>query len=102
MRVERPVGDLGAADRRAFWRLSLRQSRQLAQWGQLELAFLECGEQAVAFCYGLTAKGVFHSLKIGYDPAYADCAPGQLLRVIFSWNGSTATLIARPSTARGR
>jgi CelD/BcsL family acetyltransferase involved in cellulose biosynthesis len=58
----------------------LRQSRQLAQWGHLELAFLECGGQAVAFCYGLTAKGVFHSLKIGYDPAYADCAPGQLLR----------------------
>jgi CelD/BcsL family acetyltransferase involved in cellulose biosynthesis len=58
----------------------LRQARQAAEWGQLELAFLECGPRPVAFAYGLSAKGVFHSCKIGYDPEYADCAPGQCLR----------------------
>jgi CelD/BcsL family acetyltransferase involved in cellulose biosynthesis len=58
----------------------LRQARQLAEWGQLALATLDCGPAAVACCYGLAAKGVFHSCKIGYDPRWADCSPGQLLR----------------------
>lgn len=58
----------------------LLQARQAAQWGQLELALLECGGRFVAFAYGLAAKGVFHSSKVGYDPAYGDCSPGQLLR----------------------
>lgn len=58
----------------------LRQARQLAAWGQLELSFLECGGRAVAFGYGQRAKGVYHSCKVGYDPAFADCSPGQLLR----------------------
>jgi CelD/BcsL family acetyltransferase involved in cellulose biosynthesis len=58
----------------------LRQARQLAQWGQLALATLDCGPAAVAFAYGLAAKGMFHSCKIGYDARYADCSPGQLLR----------------------
>ena len=58
----------------------LGQARQLADWGQLELCFLECGGQPVAFAYAATAKGVLHSCKIGYDPQYADYGPGQLLR----------------------
>jgi CelD/BcsL family acetyltransferase involved in cellulose biosynthesis len=58
----------------------IRQARQLAAWGQLELAFLECGGRPIAFCYGQSAKGVFHSAKIGYDPQYARLSPGQLLR----------------------
>ncbi|MHC4177343.1 MAG: GNAT family N-acetyltransferase, partial [Planctomycetota bacterium] len=57
-----------------------RQAEQLARWGQLELVFLECGGHAVAFSYGLAAKGVYHSLKVGYDPEYARYSPGQLLR----------------------
>jgi CelD/BcsL family acetyltransferase involved in cellulose biosynthesis len=57
-----------------------RQADQLARWGQLELVFLECGGHPVAFSYGLSAKGVYHSLKVGYDPQYARYSPGQLLR----------------------
>ncbi|MGA2619694.1 MAG: GNAT family N-acetyltransferase [Thermoguttaceae bacterium] len=58
----------------------LRQARRLAAWGQLELAFLHCGGKPVAFCYGMSAKGVFHSCKIGYDPAYSEQSPGHLLQ----------------------
>jgi CelD/BcsL family acetyltransferase involved in cellulose biosynthesis len=58
----------------------IRQAEQLAAWGQLELAFLECGGRPIAFCYGQSAKGVFHSAKVGYDPRYARFSPGQLLR----------------------
>ncbi len=58
----------------------IRQARQLAAWGELELAFLHCGDRPIAFCYGQTAKGVFHSAKVGYDPRYARFSPGQLLR----------------------
>ncbi len=58
----------------------LRQAEQAAEWGQLELAFLQCGDRLAAFSYGLTAKGVFHSLKVGYDREFAEQAPGQLLR----------------------
>ncbi len=58
----------------------LRQARQLAQWNQLELALLRCDGQAVALVYGLRAKGVCHWHKIGYDPQYASCTPGQLLQ----------------------
>jgi CelD/BcsL family acetyltransferase involved in cellulose biosynthesis len=58
----------------------VRQAQQAAQWGQLELAMLLCGDRPVAFSYGLTAKGVFHSMKVGYDPEFAQQHPGQLLR----------------------
>jgi CelD/BcsL family acetyltransferase involved in cellulose biosynthesis len=56
------------------------QAELLAGEKQLELAFLESAGRSIAFAYGQTAKGVFHSVKIGYDPAYADYSPGQLLR----------------------
>ncbi|MEN6458074.1 MAG: GNAT family N-acetyltransferase [Thermoguttaceae bacterium] len=58
----------------------IRQAEQAAQWGQFELALLHCGDRPVAFSYGLSAKGVFHSLKTGYDPDFARHHPGQLLR----------------------
>lgn len=57
-----------------------RQAEQLARWGHLELVFLECGRRPIAFSYGLSAKGVYHSYKVGYDPEYAGYSPGQLLR----------------------
>ena len=60
----------------------IRQAQQLAAWGQLELAFLQCGDRPIAFCYGQSAKGVFHSAKIGYDPDYARYSPGQFLRYL--------------------
>jgi CelD/BcsL family acetyltransferase involved in cellulose biosynthesis len=58
----------------------IRQALQLAAWGQLELAFLQCGGRPIALCYGQNAKGVFHSAKVGYDPRFARYSPGQLLR----------------------
>ena len=61
-------------------RFFLCQARLLAEWNQLALAILRCGGRAVAFSYGLAAKGVFHSMKVGYDPKFAECSPGQLLR----------------------
>ena len=36
-------------------------------WDQLALAMLYCGGRPVAFAYGLAAKEVFHSWKVGYD-----------------------------------
>ncbi len=58
----------------------LRQARTLAAWRMLRLAFLTCGGRAIAFEFGWTAKGVYHSFKIGYDPEYRRFSPGQLLR----------------------
>ncbi len=58
----------------------VRQAELLARAKQLELAFLESAGRPIAFAYGQTAKNVFHSAKIGYDPAYAEYSPGQLLR----------------------
>ncbi len=58
----------------------IRQAQQAARWGQLELATLLCNDRPVAFSYGLMAKGVFHSMKVGYDPEFAAQHPGQLLR----------------------
>jgi hypothetical protein len=57
-----------------------RQAGQLARWGQLELDFLSLDGRPIAFAYGMNAKGVFHSCKVGYDPQYAAYSPGQLLR----------------------
>lgn len=64
----------GAAD------FMLVQARWLAAEGQLLLAFLDCAGRNVAFCYGVLGKGVFHSFKIGYDPAYSPLSPGHLLQ----------------------
>jgi CelD/BcsL family acetyltransferase involved in cellulose biosynthesis len=58
----------------------LAQARWLAEEGRLVLAFLDCGERNIAFCYGVLGKGVFHSFKIGYDPAFALLSPGHLLQ----------------------
>ena len=58
----------------------LAQARWLAAEGRLRLAFLDCGRRNVAFCYGVVGKGVFHSFKIGYDPAFARFSPGHLLQ----------------------
>jgi CelD/BcsL family acetyltransferase involved in cellulose biosynthesis len=58
----------------------LAQAHGLAAEGRLRLAFLECGQRSVAFCYGVLGKGVFHSFKIGYDTAFAQFSPGHLLQ----------------------
>ena len=61
-----------------------RQAELAAQRGQLELALLHCGGRPMAFCYGLSAKGVFHSVKTSYDPEFARESPGQLSTVCWS------------------
>lgn len=58
----------------------IRQARLAAEWGQLEIVTLNCDGRPISFSYGLTAKGVFHSTKIGYDQNFAKYNPGQLLR----------------------
>ncbi len=58
----------------------LRLAELAAERGMLEIATLHCGDRPVAFSYGLSAKGVFHSLKTSYDPEFARQRPGQLLR----------------------
>ncbi len=58
----------------------LAQARWLAAEGQLLLALLDCDRRNVAFCYGALGKGVFHSFKIGYDPAFAPLSPGHVLQ----------------------
>src|SRR5487761_1306610 len=60
----------------------VEQAEQLAQRGQLQLAFLEINDRAIAFEYGYRAKGTYFSHKVGYDPDYADYSPGQLLRAM--------------------
>jgi CelD/BcsL family acetyltransferase involved in cellulose biosynthesis len=57
----------------------LRQARCLAAEDRLWLAFLRCGQQDAAFCYGICAKNVLHSFKIGYDAEFAAFSPGHLL-----------------------
>ena len=58
----------------------VRQARQLSQWGQLELLFLEVDGNPIAFEYCYNAKGVCFSQKIGYDPEFRKFGPGRLLR----------------------
>jgi len=58
----------------------VRRARQLAEWGQLELAFLHCNQRPIAFVCGFNTKGVCHWCKIGYDPEYRLFSPGQLLQ----------------------
>jgi CelD/BcsL family acetyltransferase involved in cellulose biosynthesis len=58
----------------------LRQARQIAEWGELQLTFLEHQGQPIAFEYGWNAKGCYFSPKVGYDEAFARLSPGQLLR----------------------
>ena len=58
-----------------------RQARKLAEWGSLRLTFLEHCGGPIAFELGWTGKGVYHSFKVGYDPAYARHSPGNLLRL---------------------
>jgi CelD/BcsL family acetyltransferase involved in cellulose biosynthesis len=46
------------------------------------LSFLDLDDRAIAFEYGWLSKGVYHSLKVGFDEAYARLSPGQLLRCL--------------------
>ncbi|MDZ7618844.1 MAG: GNAT family N-acetyltransferase [Patescibacteria group bacterium] len=58
----------------------LEQARELARQGELVLALLMVNEQPIAFAYGMCAKGVYRSYKVGYDPEFSRYSPGQMLR----------------------
>ncbi len=58
----------------------LRQAQALAAKGQLHLTFLERQGTPIAFEYGWASKGVYFAFKIGYDEAFAELSPSQLLR----------------------
>ncbi|HWC91385.1 MAG TPA: GNAT family N-acetyltransferase, partial [Pirellulales bacterium] len=58
----------------------LRQARQLARWGQLQLVFLELDGRPIAFEYGWLGQGCYFSPKVAYDEACGQLSPGQLLR----------------------
>lgn len=58
----------------------LRQARELAARGELKLVYLEHLGQPIAFEYSWVAAGNYISQKVGYDEAFAECSPGQLLR----------------------
>ena len=55
------------------------QARQLADWGQLEVAALRLDGRMLAFMYGYRGKQVSFAHKIGYDPNFSAHSPGQLL-----------------------
>lgn len=57
----------------------LRQARQLADWGQLQISFLHLNDRPIAFEYGYRVNGTYFSHKVGYDDACRALAPGQLL-----------------------
>jgi CelD/BcsL family acetyltransferase involved in cellulose biosynthesis len=59
-----------------------RQARQLAEWGQLEIALLRQRSRVLAAEYAFTAKGVLHSLKIAYDADFRQAGPFRLLRYL--------------------
>jgi hypothetical protein len=54
------------------------EARQLAEWNQLRLGFLEHRGGPIAFGYVWCAKGVHFPAKFGYDAAYRQFGPGQL------------------------
>ncbi len=58
-----------------------RQAEQMAEWGQLNLAWLSYDDQPIAFEYSWSAKGHYHPFKVGYDAAYSSFSPGQLLTI---------------------
>jgi len=58
----------------------LCQAEQLAALGQFLIAHVTLNGRMIAFDFGGLANGVYHSRKVGYDPQYAACSPGQLLQ----------------------
>ena len=64
--------------RRAFLDVLL----QLAGGGMLELQFLTVAGQRIAFEIGFRSHRTYFSYKIGFDPEFARCGPGQILTLL--------------------
>jgi len=54
-------------------------AQRAEQRGWLRLHFLEAGAKRIAFDYSLCYKNRLYLLKLGYDPAYAQYSPSNLL-----------------------
>ncbi|HEY6608443.1 MAG TPA: GNAT family N-acetyltransferase [Candidatus Limnocylindria bacterium] len=54
-------------------------ARLASEAGILRFAFLRIGGRAVAVQVGVVSDGAEWQLKIGYDEAYRECSPGNLL-----------------------
>jgi CelD/BcsL family acetyltransferase involved in cellulose biosynthesis len=54
-------------------------ARSFARRGQLTLAFLRAQEKRIAFHFALEDGRVYFLLKPGFDPAFSQFGPGQLL-----------------------
>jgi CelD/BcsL family acetyltransferase involved in cellulose biosynthesis len=75
-------GEAGGSVLRApgMFEFYARQARRLAAWGDLSVAVLEHRGVPIAFDVGWLGKEVYHSYKVGYDPAYRGFGSGHLLR----------------------
>lgn len=60
----------------------VQQAKLVSASGHLLLAYLVLNSHTIAFEYGWQSKGVYHSLKVGYDDAFSHLSPGQLLRCL--------------------
>ncbi|HZZ73970.1 MAG TPA: GNAT family N-acetyltransferase, partial [Pirellulales bacterium] len=58
----------------------VRQAQLAAEWGQLQLVFLNFNERPIAFEFGWRTATTFYTPKVGFDEMYARFSPGQLLR----------------------
>jgi CelD/BcsL family acetyltransferase involved in cellulose biosynthesis len=58
----------------------LEEAVEAARIGALQISFLDVADRPIAFEYGWNCKGVYHSFKVGYDEAFSELTPGQLLR----------------------
>jgi CelD/BcsL family acetyltransferase involved in cellulose biosynthesis len=64
--------------RRAFYG---RFARYASEEGILRLCFLRIGGKAAAMEFAIEFDGRFFGHKIGYDERFAECSPGNLLRL---------------------
>ncbi|HEY2760039.1 MAG TPA: GNAT family N-acetyltransferase, partial [Pirellulales bacterium] len=64
------------------WNFFLEEAKQLARHNHLMLVFLRRQGQAIAFEYGWWARGIYYTPKVGYDSAFSQLSPGQLLRYL--------------------
>jgi CelD/BcsL family acetyltransferase involved in cellulose biosynthesis len=64
------------------WGFFLREAQQLARHNHLMFVFLRHQGQAIAFEYGWWSQGIYYTPKVGYDSAYSQLSPGQLLRYL--------------------
>ena len=79
------VSDPAAAE--FYTRLAERE----AALGRLKMTFLRVGGKRISFNYLLHSGKTFYGVKIGYDPEYHSCSPGNAL----------LNLILRDACARG-